>query len=231
MATRRCTGGCWRRADARSPGGLPARRRGIRLGPPTRTTQRATGRTGNSGIRPGRRRGRRGRPRSRAPELARPQVGRQPIPDLAPAGDRDEHRIHAEQRDAAQDEREDRRLELRTAGIAGRRDGPAAASASQHVWQRRPADRVDRACPAFRLERPALGGHLVAWSGSRPPRASGAAPASSACRSRPRPRSRGRPGSPGPYAADPARRAGHEHRPRVGLEAALLEGRPRTSRR
>ena len=59
------------------------------------------------------RRARRGRPRSRAAELARPQVGRQPVPQLAPPRDRHVHRVHAQQRDAAQDEREDRRLERR----------------------------------------------------------------------------------------------------------------------
>ena len=84
-------------------------------------------------------------------ELARPQVGRQPIPELAAAGDRHRHRVHAEQRHAAQDEREDRRLELRATGVARTRRPRARAgasagrtAASPHRRRRpRPAHRSD----------------------------------------------------------------------------------------
>ena len=51
---------------------------------------------------------------------------------------------------------------LGAAGVAARGHGRPGPQRPQHVRQRRAADRVDGARPAFRFERPALGGHLVA---------------------------------------------------------------------
>ena len=138
--------------------------------------------------------------------------------------DRHVHRIHPEQRHATQDEREDGRVELGATGVARGRHGATDPQRPQHVRQRRPADRVDRAGPAFRFERPALAGHLVPRPGSRPRPASAAGPPRRACRSRPRPRSRGRPGSRAPSRRHrpiaPVTRTG----PSDGVEPALLEG-------
>ena len=52
-------------------------------------------------------------------------------------------------------------VELRPAGIAAGRDGRPGPQRPQDVRQRRGADRVHRPGPSFRLERPALAGHLV----------------------------------------------------------------------
>ena len=104
-----------------------------------------------------------------------------------------------EQRHAAQDEREDRRDEGRAAGVAGCGDRRPVAQRPQHVRQRRAADRVDRAGPALRLERPAaLGRALGPRARSRPRRARAGSPPRAPCRWPPRPRSRARRGSPRP---------------------------------
>ena len=98
-----------------------------------------------------------------SPEPVRPKVRRDPAPERPPLLDRHQHGVHPEQRDPAQDERQHRRLEARPAGVARRRDRRAGPQRPQHVRQRRAADRVDRARPAPRLERPrALRGDLVA---------------------------------------------------------------------
>ena len=109
------------------------------------------------------------------------------------------HRIHPEQRDAAQDEREDRRRRASAPPALPRgRDRRPGPQRSQHVRQRRRTDRVDRPGPSFRFERPALAGHLVPCQDpGRAHRPAAGRPRRS-CRSRPRPRSRGRPGSPAP---------------------------------
>ena len=103
------------------------------------------------------------------------------------------------------------------AGIAARRDRGAAAERPQDVRQRRPADRVDRARPALRLERPgALGGALL--SRHEPGRAErrGGSPPRTACRSPPRPRSHARRGSPRPCCRRRRVAPGDEDRPVAG---------------
>ena len=70
--------------------------------------------------------------------------------------DRHVGRVHPEQRHAAQDEREDGRLELRAAGVAGGGDRGAGPQRAQHVRQRRrrrprrrppPSVPIRAACP------------------------------------------------------------------------------------
>ena len=80
--------------------------------------------------------------------VRRPEVRRDPGPQRAPLVDRHVRGVHPEQRDAAQDERQDRRVELRAARIAGRGDRSAGPQRSQDVRQGRRADRVDGAGPA-----------------------------------------------------------------------------------
>ena len=95
------------------------------------------------------------------PQVARSKVGREPIPDHPATADRHVHRVHPEQRDAAQDEREDRRRERGAARVAAGRDGGSGLERAQDVWQRRRTDRIDGARPAFRFERLPVGRHLV----------------------------------------------------------------------
>ena len=161
-ATRPCTGELARLA--------PGRPRATDQSPPTRTIQRPRAVAGDD-------------PVERhveavevdlghvPAEVARSQVRGQPVPQAAAARDRHGDRVHPEQRDAAQDEREDRRLELRAAGIAAGRDGAAGLERPQDVRQRRarrprprprPSVPTRAACP----RRPPRPG-----SGSRPRRA------------------------------------------------------------
>ena len=106
------------------------------------------------------------------PEVPRSQIRGEAVPQPPASLDRDEDRIHAQQRDAAQDEREDGRVELRPAGVAAGRDGRPGLHRAEHVRQCRRADRVHGPRPAFRLERAALGRHLVAGQDpGRPERA------------------------------------------------------------
>ena len=93
---------------------------------------------------------------------ARTQVGGDPLPHRATLLDRHRDGVDAEQRDAAQDEREDRRLQPDAAGVAGRRNGAAVLQRAQDVRQRRRADAVDGSGPTLTLERLAGAGRLVA---------------------------------------------------------------------
>ena len=131
-------------------------------------------------------------------------------------------RIHAEQGDASEDEREHRGIELGARCVAAGRDGRAGPQGPQHVRKRGRADRVDGAGPPLRLERLAGGGHLVPRQDPGRTQSAQALRLVGLCRSRPRPRSQGRRGSPG-RPPDPAAGAGHEDRPVAGLQAAFLE--------
>ena len=71
-------------------------------------------------------------------ECARAKIGRQPVPQPASLGDGDSHRIDAEERDRAEDERKDGRGEGRPAGIAARGDPGAALEGAEHVRQGAP---------------------------------------------------------------------------------------------
>ena len=167
-----------------------------------------------------------------SPSVARPQVRREAVPELAAPGDRHVDRVHPEQGDAAQDEREDGRLELRRRRRC--RDAATAApgpQGPQHVRQRRrrrprrrprPIVPIRAACPRRSPRR---------GSGSRPRPAPAAGPPRRACRSPPRPRSRGRPGSRGPCRRPRPTRAGHQDRPVGRLEARGPRAPRRTSRR
>ena len=75
--------------------------------------------------------------------------------------DRHVRAVHAEEGHPAQDEREDRRLEARAAGVAGRGHGSAGPQRAQHVRERRATNRVNRPGPSLRIERPPRGGHFV----------------------------------------------------------------------
>ena len=67
-----------------------------------------------------------------------------------------------EQRDAAQDERHHRRLDLHAGGQAGRRDRAAVADLREQARQHGAADAVDRRGPALLAERLAVARHVVA---------------------------------------------------------------------
>ena len=113
-------------------------------------------------------------------------------------------------------------VERCAAGVARRRDRRPGPQRPQDVRQRRRTDRVDSAGPPFRFERPALAGHLVPCQdpgrAHRPEAGrlvglAGRRPDLVAAVGQDRQR----------RATDPARGPGHEHRPVVGREPAILE--------
>ena len=109
-------------------------------------------------------------------DAARPQVRRRGAPTAPGAASIGMlARVHPQQRDAAQDEREHRRARA-PRRPRSREDATAApvAERPQHVGQRRRADRVHGARPARRVERPAGRAYLVA--GQEPRRAEVAQP-------------------------------------------------------
>ena len=147
-----------------------------------------------------------------------------------PASPRDRHvdRVHPQQGDPAEDEREDRRRRApprrRCRWRPPRRRSCSVRRTYGSVAR---ADGVDRPGPSLRLERLALGGHLVPRQDPGRPSAAavrlvglaGRGPDLVAALGEDRQR----------RAADAAARAGHEDRPVVGRQTALLERRRPTS--
>ena len=148
-------------------------------------------------------------------------------PSAAPGLEAPRHRaldaVDADQRDAAEDERRDRRREVHPAGVAARGDGAAVARAGAARWRasgrrrcrrRRPSAPSAAACPARRARR---------GRGCRPRRARAGSRPRSAARSRRSPRSRARASRatatlPTPPAA-PVTSTG----PSPGVDAVALE--------
>src|SRR3954452_13075402 len=89
----------------------------------------------------------------RVRETTRPEIGRESAPDALPFADRHLRRLDPEQRDPAEDERQDGRGQLRATGVARRGNRAARLEAPQHVRQRHAAHRVDGAGPPRALER------------------------------------------------------------------------------
>src|SRR5271166_2106831 len=77
-------------------------------------------------------------------KLGAVEVGGEPRPGLEPAWARAMDALDPDQRDAAQDERRDRRGQVHAAGEAASRDRAAVTGLRQHVGERRRADAVDR---------------------------------------------------------------------------------------
>ena len=86
-------------------------------------------------------------------ELVAVEIERQAPPGLEPPRRRALDAVDPEERDAAQDERRDRRGQVHAAREPAGGDRAAVAGLRQHVGERRRADAVDRRRPLLLAER------------------------------------------------------------------------------
>ena len=163
-------------------------------------------------------------PRGRRSVASRPHRARRAL-------DRHVGRVHPQQRHAAEDEREDRRRELRAAGVARRGDRGADPQRPQHVGQRRASRRCPRPPPSARSRAAVRAPSPRPGSGTPSRRGHGGGRARRACRSPPRPRDRVGRGSRRRSIPTPPDAPVTSTGPSPGRRPAILERRDAHRRR